>query len=86
MAAIVLIGISVVNLYKALNPQTLVMLAAIATTGLAFLALVVTGGLLSLNVSLSGVPLRVHQVAPALALIFSAVTVYLLVSSRLWIK
>ena len=82
MATVVLVGVSVVNLYKSLDPQTFFLLAAIAITGLAFLALVVTGGLLSLNVSLSGASLRVHQVAPLLALVFSAATVYLLVGSR----
>lgn len=82
LATVILVTLSVFDLYKAVDLQTLVTLILIAVSGLLFLALLITGGLLSLNISLSGIALKVHQVAPLLALVFSSITIYLLVSSN----
>jgi hypothetical protein len=51
------------------------------TTGLLFLGLFVSGALLALNIGPEAV-LRVHQVLPLLAVGFSTLSVYLLVSSE----
>jgi hypothetical protein len=82
LATVILIVMSVYNLYKALALRTFVELAVITATGLLFLALIITGALLSRNVPLPGAILRVHQVAPLLALVSSAITVYLLASGK----
>jgi hypothetical protein len=82
LATIMIIGISVFNLYKAVDLQTLVEIAVIATSGLLFLALVVTGSLLSLNISLSGIALKVHQLVPLLALVASTITISLLIRAN----
>ena len=82
LATIIMIGISVFNLYKALDLQTFVVLVLIAASGLLFLALLITGGLLSLNISLSGIALKVHQVVPLLALVASAITISLLIRAN----
>jgi hypothetical protein len=63
--------------------RTFVELVVIAVTGLLFLLLFVSGALLSLDKPAPQAILRVHQVAPLLALVASSVTIYLLVSGRL---
>jgi hypothetical protein len=82
LATVIVIAMSVYNLYKALDLRTSIGLAVIATTGLLFLALFFTGALLSRNSPLPAAILRIHQVAPLLALAFSLMTIYLLVGSR----
>jgi hypothetical protein len=81
VAMIVVIGISVFNLYKTLEPQSILVLAVIAASGLLLISLVVTGGLLSLDIS-PQISLRIHQVFPLLALAASAVTLYMLVNNQ----
>ena len=81
VAMIVVIGISVFNLYKTLEPQSILVLAVIAASGLLLISLVVTGGLLSLDIS-PQISLRIHQVFPFLALAASAVTLYMLVNNQ----
>jgi hypothetical protein len=52
-------------------------------TGILFLALIATGAFLTREeMQLPGVVLKIHQVAPLLALAFSAMTITLLVSSK----
>ena len=80
LATIIMIGISVFNLYKALDLQTFVVLVLIAASGLLFLALLITGGLLSLNIS--GIALKVHQLVPLLALVASTITISLLIRAN----
>ena len=82
MAMVILLAMSVYNLYKTLDLRTFLQLIFIAASGLLFLALIVTGSLLSLNIQLSGFALKAHQVAPLLALISSAITVYLLAGGK----
>lgn len=82
LATVILLAICVYNLYRALDPRTFLQLVFIAASGFLFLALIVTGSLLSLNVELSGFALKAHQVAPLLALISSTITVYLLAGGK----
>jgi hypothetical protein len=73
---------TIYNLYKTLDPRTFVELAVIASSGLILLALIVTGALLSIKIPPPAVILRIHQVAPLLALISSTITVTLLFGDR----
>lgn len=82
IATIIFIALSVYNLYKALDLRTFIQLAVFVFTGLLFLALIITGALLSRNSPLPAAILRVHQVAPLLALVSSAISIYLLVSNK----
>ena len=81
VATVVVIGMSVVNLYKSLDIRTFVVFLGIAISVLFFLSLVVSGGLLSLDI-LPQVALRIHQVVPLLAVAASAMTLYLLMSRQ----
>lgn len=82
VGAVIFIGITVYNLFKTLDPRTFAELAVITVSGLLFLALIVTGSLLSIKIPLPAAILRIHQVAPLLALVATTITVYLLVSNR----
>jgi hypothetical protein len=53
-------------------------LAAGVITGLFFLGLMATGGLLSSDKQMPTIVLRLHQIAPYLTVLSSAVTLYLL--------
>jgi hypothetical protein len=79
---VIVTGAYVYQLYGAVDIRTFVDQAVIAVTGLLFIALFISGALLSLGKPLPGAILRIHQVAPLLALAFSAMTITLLVSSR----
>lgn len=89
MATIILLGIGIYNLYKAGNMQA-VYLLIFAVTGLLFLALIVSGSLLSLvDATLLNLAepillttLRVHQIVPVLVLLSSAMSIYVLVRNR----
>jgi hypothetical protein len=81
VATVVVIGMSIVNLYKLLDIRAFVVFLGIAISALFFLSLAVSGGLLSLNI-LPQVALRIHQVVPLLAVAASAMTLYLLVSRQ----
>ena len=82
LATVIVTAAYVYHLYRAGAIQTFVELAVIAATGLLILALFISGALLSLGKPLPGAILRIHQVAPLLALACSAMTIYLLVSSK----
>lgn len=82
VAVIILTAISVNKLYQAAELRSFIMLVLIAASGLFFLALIVTGALLSLNIPLQGGAIRIHQLAPLMALGFSAVTVFLLATGK----
>jgi len=57
-------------------------LGAIVITGLLFLALFVSGALLSIGKPEHVAILTIHRVAPLLAVIATALTLYLLISSK----
>lgn len=80
LGTVILVAVSVYNLFKALDLRSFMELVLIVSTGLVFLALIITGALLSRNIPLPEAILRVHQVAPLLALVSSTITIYLLVS------
>ncbi|MHB8134941.1 MAG: hypothetical protein ACYDH1_12055 [Anaerolineaceae bacterium] len=82
LATIILVAMSVYNLFKTLDLRTFIELAVIIFTGLIFLALTITGALLSRNIPLPEATLRVHQLAPLLALVSSTITICLLVSGK----
>lgn len=82
LATVIIIAVSVYNLYKSLDLRTLIELVVITATGLLFLALFVSGALLSRGNPLPAAILRVHQMAPFVALIFSSISIYLLASSK----
>jgi hypothetical protein len=81
VATVVVIGMSIVNLYKSLDIRTFVVFLGIAISALFFLSLAVSGGLLSLDI-LPQVAMRIHQVVPLLAVAASAMTLYLLVNRQ----
>lgn len=86
MATIILLGISIYHLHKAGNMQAVYMLI-LGVTGLLFLALIVSGSLLSLvdatllslEEPMLQATLRVHQIMPVLVLIASAMSLYVLI-------
>jgi hypothetical protein len=81
LATVIVISINVYHLYRVVELRTFVVLGGIAVTGVLFLALFISGALLSRGNPLPEAILRIHQVAPLLALGFSAMTIYLLTSS-----
>jgi membrane-associated PAP2 superfamily phosphatase len=82
LATVIVIAANVYPLFRSGDIRTFVELAVVAITGLLFLALFVSGALLSIGKPLSGAILRVHQLAPLLALAFSTMTIYLWISSK----
>ena len=82
LATVIVIVVNVYHLYRAVDTRAPVELVVIAFTGLLFIALFITGALLSRSNALPVVILRIHQVAPLLALVCSTVTMYLLVGSK----
>jgi hypothetical protein len=83
VGAIVLTGMAVNQLYKTTDGKVFLELGAIVITGMLFLALIATGALLTREeMQLPELVLRVHQVAPPLALISSSASIYLLVSGN----
>jgi hypothetical protein len=82
LATVIAIAVNVYPLYRAADIRTFLEPVLIAVSGLAFLALFISGALLSLAKPLPGAVLGIHQVAPLLALAFSAMALYMLVSSQ----
>jgi hypothetical protein len=86
LATVIIIGMNVHHLFRAIDGNILVALGVIAISGLLFLVLFISGallslipaGLLSLEKPMPEIILKIHQVAPLLVLISSTVTVYLL--------
>jgi len=78
---IVLVILSVVQLYKAEETKALVELGMMILTGVLFAALVATGGMLSFEREWPSVVLKVHQVLPLISLACSAISVFLLIRS-----
>jgi len=78
--------VNVYQLFKVMDGNILAALSVIAASGLLFLALFVSGallslipaGLLSLAKPMPEIILRIHQVAPLLALVSATGTMYLL--------
>ena len=81
VGTIVLIGLNIRDLAQVVGLQA-VHPALIWGTGLLLLALVVSGSLLSFDKLVLPLTLRVHQIVPLLALVFSALSIYLLANGR----
>ena len=81
VGTVILIGVSIRDLYKAGDVQALYPVI-IAITGLFFLALVISGALLSFDKLAVPPVLRIHQIAPLLSLVLATITVYLLVGNK----
>lgn len=83
VGTIILIGIAVNQLYKTADGKILIELGVTVISGLLFLALIATGALLTREeMQLPEVVLKIHQVAPLLALVSSTLTLFLLVRGR----
>lgn len=76
---IVLIVLSVVQLYKAGEGGAWIELGIMILAGIFFIALVATGGMLSFERQWPAFVLKTHQVLPLLSLMFSAISAYLLI-------
>jgi hypothetical protein len=77
VAAFVLLAVIMIHSNRRANLSTIELVAGVIT-GLFFLNLIVTGGLLSSEGQTPAVVSRVHRIAPYLTLISSAVSLYLL--------
>ncbi len=77
VATVIPLAVRIYNLYITVDLQTLAALTASAACGLFFLALIISGALLSLNIPLQGATLRIHQVGPLLALVSATISNYL---------
>ena len=82
LATVIVISVNIYHLYRALEFRTFIELVVIAVTGLLIIALFISGAFLSLGKPLPEAILRIHQLAPMLALASLAMTIYLLVSSK----
>jgi hypothetical protein len=81
LGVVIVTAVTVYHLRANIEIRVLV-LGTIAITGLLFLALFVSGALLSIGKPDHAAILTIHRVAPLLALIFTALTLYLLVGSK----
>jgi hypothetical protein len=81
VGTVILLGIGIRDLYKIVDVQALYPVI-IVITGLFFLALVVSGALLSFDKMAVRPILMVHQIAPLLSLALATITVYLLVGNK----
>ena len=87
LGTVILLGVSAYGFYKT-GGMHIPHVAIFAITGLFFLALIVSGGLLSLvsgteisiDESVLQIALRIHQIVPVLVLVTSAISLYLLVN------
>jgi hypothetical protein len=83
VSTVILIGMAVNQLYKTANGKVIIETSLMIVAGISFLSLIATGALLTREeMQLPEVVLKIHQVAPLLALAFSTVTIYQLVSSK----
>ena len=82
VAAVVLVGLAVNQLRQTGDGLVLLETGLIVSSALLFVALIATGALLTREeMQLPEIVLRIHQVAPPLALACSTLTVYLLARS-----
>jgi len=82
LAAVVVTAIQVYGILKNTEIQGL-LVALMVLTGVCVLALFATGALMSQAKPVRGILLTIHQVAPFLAVISMAVTIYLLAGRKL---
>jgi hypothetical protein len=78
LGAIIVTAITIYHLQKTAELKMVVEIYAIVITGLLFLSLLVSGGLLSIGKPAFGFIRRIHHVAPYLAVISTVGLIYLL--------
>lgn len=81
LTTVIVISTNIYKLSRTVDTQT-VALAVISVTALLFLALFVSGALLSFERSIPQAALRVHQVLPLLALVAASSAIYLLLNNN----
>jgi hypothetical protein len=81
LATVITIAVTIYKLYHTVDVRATALVVTVIT-GLLFLALFVSGALLSFEKSIPQALLRAHQVVPPLVLIASSTATYLLVSSK----
>jgi len=81
VGGVVLLIITLYRVHQA-APLTSLQLAVSVTTLVLFLALIVTGGLLSTAKTWPGLVLKIHQVVPTLIILSTAANLYLLVGKK----
>ncbi len=81
LATVILIGVTVNYLRQGVDIRT-IELTAIILAGLSFLALFVSGAVLSIGRAVPGFVLTIHQVALLVALVSSGISTYVLASGR----
>jgi hypothetical protein len=79
LAAVIFLGIIVYQINQAAQLSA-IELAVGAITALLFVGTIITGGLLSTDQSMPTAILKIHQIGPYLTLLFSAGTLYFLLS------
>ncbi len=83
VSTVVLIGIALNQLYKTADGKVIIEMGITLIAGICFLALIATGALLTREeMQLPEVVLKIHQVAPLLALASSTITLFLLARGR----
>lgn len=83
VGTVVLIGMAVNQLYKTVDGKAFIEISIMVISVILFLALIATGALLTREeMQLPEVVLKVHQVAPLLALACSMITISLLIRGR----
>jgi hypothetical protein len=82
LAAIIATAVTIHHLHKTAELRLAVEVSTIVITGLLFLFLLVTGGLLSIEKPVPAVIRTIHHVAPYLAVISAAATFYFLASGK----
>ncbi len=79
LAAVVFLVVTMIQSHRVAALSVIELVAGVVT-GLFFLSLIVTGGLLSSDEQMPAVVLKLHQIAPYLTVLSTAVTLYLLQS------
>ena len=82
LAAIIATAVIINYLHKTADLRLSVEFSAIIVTGLLFLSLLISGALLSIGRPATSMILTIHRVAPLLAVVSTAATIYLLASGR----
>ena len=83
LVSVVLVCMAVNQLYKTTDGKALIEMIITVIGAVSFLALIATGAFLTREeIQLPAFVLRIHQVAPLLALVSSTITVYLLVKGN----
>jgi len=83
VGTVVLVGMAVNQIYKTIDGTTFLELTILTVSAILFIALIATGSFLTREeMQLPEFVLKIHQVAPLLALASSSLMVYLLVKGN----